>query len=74
MTKQPQLGRWRTLAAVALATAMVLVLFAVVSRAQDASSLGVAKPGANSGDLVYQCPMDHDVKSPPAFPGLIGGL
>lgn len=42
---------------------MVLVLFVVVSRAQNTPSDTAAKPGANSGDLVYQCPMDHDVRS-----------
>jgi hypothetical protein len=63
MTKRPESGRWRTLAALALAVAMVLVLFVVVSRAQDASSIDPAKLDANSGDLVYQCPMDHDIRS-----------
>jgi hypothetical protein len=63
MTKRPESGRRRTLAALALAAAMALMLFVVVSRAQDASSIAAVKPGANSGDLVYQCPMDHDVRS-----------
>ena len=63
MTKRPEFDRWRTLAAVTLAAAMALVLFVVVSKAQDASSVAAAKPGANSGDLVYQCPMDHDIRS-----------
>ena len=63
MTNRPKSGRRRTLAALALAAAMVLVLFVVVSRAQDASSVAAAKLDANSGDLIYQCPMDHDIRS-----------
>jgi hypothetical protein len=42
---------------------MALALFVAVSRAQDASSGVAANPGTNSSDLVYQCPMDHDIRS-----------
>jgi hypothetical protein len=64
MTRPHHLGRWRTLAALALAAAMAVLLFVAVSRAQDSSSAPPANPpGANSGHLVYQCPMDHDVRS-----------
>lgn len=52
MTKQPESRRWSTLAAIILAVAMALVLFVVVSRAQNAPLFPAAKPGANSGDLL----------------------
>lgn len=63
MTKRPELGRWRTLTELELAAAMVLLLFVVVSRAQAGSPGLAASAGANSGDLVYQRPMAHDVRS-----------
>lgn len=54
--------RRRTLAA--LAAAMSVLFFVAVSMAQDSASRPATNPpGANSGDLVYQCPMDHDVRS-----------
>jgi hypothetical protein len=63
LAKQPESRRWSKLAVLALAAAMALVLFVVVSRAQNAASVAGAKKDANSGDLVYQCPMDHDGRS-----------